>query len=181
MGLPWAGKMQGLSKCLLTCEDIPPSSLPLKLGCSLPWGSPPPPSRGQLSLCPSVAGAGMEGAGQQDLHVHGTPWLAHGLAAGWEVQEDTQKHHDQPDGHSGGGHQETGERGPIPGLWEQVATIPGGGDSQGDNCNQEDPGPHRRLCPPSKPYSFGRDQSEPHPPGGHTGLRETRWLSAVPQ
>lgn len=53
------------------------------------------------------AGAGMEGAGQQDLHVHRPPRLAHCLAAGWEVQEDAQKHHDQPDGHPGGGHQET--------------------------------------------------------------------------
>lgn len=62
----------------------------------------------------------MEGAGQQDLHVHRAPWLAHRLAAGWEVQEDTQKHHDQPDGYSGGGHQETGERGLVAWLWEWV-------------------------------------------------------------
>ena len=71
------------------------------------------------------AGAGMEGAGQQDLHVHGAAWLAHCFTAGWEVQEDTQKHHDQPDGHSGGGHQETGERsGMVLWLWEWVGHCP---------------------------------------------------------
>lgn len=64
---------------------------------------------GPAQRCPLVAGAGMEGAGQQDLHVHRAPRLAYGLTAGWEVQEDTQKHHDQPDGHSGGGHRETGK------------------------------------------------------------------------
>lgn len=81
--------------------------------CRDPW-------RGQLNLSLVVAGSGMEGAGQQDLHVHRAPWLAHRLAAGWEVQEDTQKHHDQPDGYSGGGHQETGERGLVAWLWEWV-------------------------------------------------------------
>lgn len=70
------------------------------------------------------AGTGMEGAGQQDLHVYGAPWLAYRLTAGWEVQEDTQKHHDQPDGHSGGGHQETGESGMVPWLWEWVGHCP---------------------------------------------------------
>lgn len=67
----------------------------------------------------AIAGAGMEGAGQQDFHVHRTPRLAHRLAAGREVQENPQKHHDQPDGHSGGGHREAGEGGTAPRLGGQ--------------------------------------------------------------
>lgn len=79
---------------------------------------------GPAQPLPVSAGAGMEGAGQQDLHVHGAAWLAHRLTAGWKVQEDTQKHHDQPDGHSGGRHQKTGERsGTVLWLWEWMGNC----------------------------------------------------------
>lgn len=57
-------------------------------------------------------------------------------------------------------------RGPFPGSGSGRGAIPGVSDSQGDNCSQEDTGPHRRLCPPSKPHSFGSDQSEPIPQVG---------------
>ena len=54
----------------------------------------------------------------------------------------------------------------FPGSGSRRGTTPGASDSQGD-FNQEDPGGdgtktpghHRRLCHPSKPHSFGRDQS----------------------
>lgn len=73
---------------------------------------------GLAQLLSLLAGARMEGAGKQDVHVHRAPRLAHRLTARWEVQEDTQKYYDQSDGHPGGGHQEAGENA----LW-----VPGTG------------------------------------------------------
>lgn len=52
----------------------------------------------------------MEEGGRSDLHVHGSSRLAHRVAQGGEIQEDTQEHQDQYDGHPGGGHQEAGGR-----------------------------------------------------------------------
>lgn len=52
----------------------------------------------------------MEEGGRSDLYVHGSSRLAHGIAQGGEIQENTQEHQDQYDGHPGGGHQEAGGR-----------------------------------------------------------------------
>ena len=119
-----------------------------------------------------VAGTRMEGARQQDLHVHRAPGLAHCLAAGWEVQEDTQKHHDQPDGHPGGGHQETGESGMVPRLRLWVGTAPGAmtcGKMISASGVPEETGPRTLVstggsahhCRPPRPHSFEGDWSQP--------------------
>jgi len=47
---------------------------------------------------------------REDAHVHGSARLAHRVPPGGEVQEDPQEHHDQHDGHPGGGHREAGGR-----------------------------------------------------------------------
>lgn len=52
----------------------------------------------------------MEEGGRSDLHVHGSSRLAHRVAQGGEIQENTQEHQDQYDGHPGGGHREAGGR-----------------------------------------------------------------------
>ena len=51
----------------------------------------------------------MEEGGREDPHVHRAPWLADGVSESGEVQEDPQEHHDQHDGHPGGGHRQAGE------------------------------------------------------------------------
>lgn len=72
----------------------------------------------------------MEGVGSKTFMCTGA-WAGSPSTTGWKVQEDTQKHHDQPDGHSGGGHQKTGERsGTARALGVGWGTAPGADDSQ---------------------------------------------------
>lgn len=53
----------------------------------------------------------MEAAGGAELHVHRPSRMAHHVPPSGEIQEDPQEHHHEPDGHPGGGHAQTGERG----------------------------------------------------------------------
>lgn len=42
--------------------------------------------------------------------MYGSTWLAHRVSQSGQIQEDPQEHHDQYDGHPGGGHTEAGRR-----------------------------------------------------------------------
>lgn len=57
-----------------------------------------------------VPGARVEEGGGEVSHVYRSSWLAHGVSQSGQVQEDPQEHHDQHDGHSGGGHTASGRR-----------------------------------------------------------------------
>ena len=50
----------------------------------------------------------LEERGGQDPYVHGETRLADRVPPSCQVQENQQEHHDQHDGHTGRGHQETG-------------------------------------------------------------------------
>lgn len=52
----------------------------------------------------------MEEGWQESLHVHWSARLAHRVPASGQIQEDTQEHPDQHDGHSGGGYKEAGRK-----------------------------------------------------------------------